>query len=161
MLDNRAESRIRASLRLGMIAERDEFVAERLELADLLIDGIDLPVNEREHMPARLLAFLAKLRDLPDLVERQTDRLGSEDEVKPIAVVIAIHPVAGSGTRRFWKQTDRLVVANSLRIYTRMTSKLADLHSTVVVHVLLLSRVSAGKPLQDHFVAGVVEEVSG
>lgn len=70
---------------LLVVDEVVEFVAEGLQLGDALVELTSVAVNQVGDVAARGLALLPEGEDLADVVQRESEPLGSADEGQPLA----------------------------------------------------------------------------
>jgi hypothetical protein len=126
MLDDPADAPLgnRRAGRLG--AQPDQLAPKSTERAELPVDGGQLAVEQLQDVLARCPTFAPQGQDLPDLLQREPDRLGLTDEPQPLDVRGAVQAVPRLGAGYGWQQPDLFVVADRLRVQPQFGGELPD-----------------------------------
>lgn len=127
-----AEPSFGAGERARYHGEPAQVAVHRLEVPDALGDVSRMLFDEVCDMGAGSLTAVAKREDLPDLAEREPDRLGRPNEAQALDGTMAVVTVAARRSLRLGENPNLLVIADRLRGKARFVRQLADTHGSMI-----------------------------
>lgn len=107
-----------------------KFITKRGELAELMLDGLEVLFRQAEHTPARALAALAHAEDFSNFPERKPKGLGLANKKQPPHVSFTIDPVARILAQWVRHEALALIEAHCLNRDAALFRKLPNLHTT-------------------------------
>jgi hypothetical protein len=96
---------------------RLKFVTELLQASNLVFNFPDLFDQESPHMLAGRISDKSQFHQLPDLVQRKTQRLALFDKFHAFQVLRRIDPVTARASLWTGEQSAALVISNRLRLH--------------------------------------------
>jgi hypothetical protein len=93
-----------------------EHPLHRSEVGDLRADVLEVRGGQPTRLGARAAAVFREVEELPDLVDRESERPGAADEEEPLEVLGPIEAVAAGAPGGGGEEPGALVVANRLDV---------------------------------------------
>lgn len=102
----------------------------------LCFNGHQLLVNQLHDMGAGTLPVIAQGEDLPDVVEREANRLGLDNKAQAVLVRFAVEAIPRRRARRSRKQADLFIVADGSGVESQLLGQLTDakLSNVSIIH---------------------------
>lgn len=98
----------------------------RGEHTEFPLSRVDFPVDQIQYAGARRLSGRTCVEYLPDLFERETELLGTEDKREPLSLARAVQSIPRTAPWGRWKNPDFFVVADRFRTDAHLRSDGAD-----------------------------------
>ncbi len=136
VLDDRADLSIGLGCGRGFLAYGKQVLLDVVKRLQLRINRGQLLVNHVKDMSAGTLAAVSQGEDLANLLEREANRFGLDNEAQTFPVSSAVKPVPRRRALRSGKQANLLIVADGFGIQTELDGKLANaqLSGVCLVH---------------------------
>src|SRR3989344_1267378 len=124
-LENRT---IRPMIALTMLDQILQRIAQLPQLADFLVQLVDMLAGQGLHIGTGPLAILPEGQQLADFFQGKPQVPRALDERQRMQVVVAVDPITAVGAMRRLEQANGLVVTDHLCAQAAMAGRLADVH---------------------------------